>query len=92
MVHGLAGSAGLMLVVLATINNTLLAFVYIVIFGIGSIGGMMIMSFLLGLPAQLTTGSFTRANLAIRALSGVFSLGFGLWLAYEIGYVERLLR
>ena len=56
------------------------------------IGGMMIMSVIIGLPAHFTSQSFTRTNLAIRTLSGMFSLGFGAWLVYEIGFVEGLLR
>lgn len=92
MVHGLAGSAALMLAVLATITSTTLAFAYIIIFGLGSIGGMMLMSLLLGLPLHFTAVSFHRTNLVVRALAGVFSLGFGLFMAYEIGYVEGLLR
>ncbi len=92
MVHGLAGSAALMLAVLATIKSTALAFGYIVIFGIGSIGGMMIMSLVLSLPLHLTVSSFARTNFAVRALSGVFSLGFGLFMAYELGFVEGLFR
>jgi ABC-type nickel/cobalt efflux system permease component RcnA len=92
MVHGLAGSAALMLAVLATIKSTALAFAYIMIFGIGSIGGMMVMSLVLSLPIHLTVNSFTRTNFAVRALSGVFSLGFGLFMAYEIGFIEGLFR
>ena len=92
MVHGLAGSAGLMLGVLATIRSLPLALAYIVIFGLGSIGGMMIMSLVIGLPARFTATSFLRANLAVRALSGAFSLGFGGWLAYEIGFIDGLFR
>lgn len=92
MVHGLAGSAALMLAVLATIKSSALAFAYIIIFGIGSIGGMMIMSLVLSLPLHLTAASFTRTNWAVRALSGLFSLGFGLFMAYEIGFVEGLFR
>ena len=86
MVHGLAGSAGLLLILLATIKSTALAFGVILIFGIGSIGGMMMMSLVLSLPLQLTAASFTRTNWAVRALSGVFSLGFGLFMAYELGF------
>ncbi len=92
MIHGLAGSAALMLAVLATIKSTVLAFSYIAIFGIGSIGGMMIMSLVLSLPLHLTAASFARTNLAVRALAGVFSLGFGLFMVYEIGFVEGLFR
>ena len=86
LVHGLAGSAGLLLVLLATIKSSWLAFAVIAIFGIGSIGGMMLMSLVLSLPLHLTANSFTRTNLAVRALAGVFSLGFGLFMAYELGH------
>lgn len=92
MIHGLAGSAALMLAVLATIKSSALAFAYILIFGIGSIGGMMVMSLLLSLPIHFTAVSFKWTNLAVRALAGIFSLGFGLFMAYEIGYVEGLFR
>lgn len=92
MVHGLAGSAALMLAVLATIKSTALAFAYIVIFGLGSIGGMMVMSLLLSLPMHLTANYFVRTNFAVRALSGVFSLSFGLFMAYEIGFIDGLFR
>jgi ABC-type nickel/cobalt efflux system permease component RcnA len=93
MVHGLAGSATLMLSVLMTIKgSTALAFAYIIIFGAGSIGGMMVMSLILSLPIHLTSGYFTKTNLAVRALAGCFSLGFGLFMAYEIGFVDGLLR
>jgi ABC-type nickel/cobalt efflux system permease component RcnA len=93
MVHGLAGSAALMLSVLMTIKgSTALAFAYIIIFGAGSIGGMMVMSLILSLPIHLTSGYFTKTNLAVRALAGCFSLGFGLFMVYEIGFVDGLLR
>jgi len=93
MVHGLAGSAALMLSVLVTIKgSTALAFAYIIIFGAGSIGGMMVMSLILSLPIHLTSGYFTKTNLAVRALAGCFSLGFGLFMAYEIGFVDGLLK
>jgi ABC-type nickel/cobalt efflux system permease component RcnA len=92
MMHGLAGSAALILAVIANIKSVPLQFATIAIFGIGSIGGMALMSLLLSLPLHLTVRSFTRTNLAVRALAGCFSLGFGLFLAYEIGYVDGLLR
>ncbi|MFN0083866.1 MAG: nickel/cobalt transporter [Blastocatellia bacterium] len=92
LIHGLAGSAALMLAVLARIESIPLQFAYIGIFGVGSIGGMMLMSLLLSLPIHFTASHFTRTNLAMRALAGVFSLGFGLFMAYEIGYVDGLFR
>lgn len=92
MVHGLAGSGALMLLVLTTITSPLVGLTYIFIFGIGSVGGMMLMSLLLGLPLQLTAKRFTGIEFGLRAIAGVFSLGFGAFMAYDIGYVEGLLR
>ena len=75
MVHGLAGSAALMLLVVPTIPSQSVALLYILIFGIGSIGGMMAMSFLIGLPFHFTAGRFDILNRAIRLVAGIFSLG-----------------
>ena len=92
MVHGLAGSAALMLMVPLTISSKLVAVLYIAIFGVGSIGGMMLMSMLVSWPMHFTAARFIRINVAVRALAGLFSLGLGLKMAYEIGFVEGLLR
>jgi xanthosine utilization system XapX-like protein len=90
MVHGLAGSAALMLLVLSTIKAPLVGLVYILIFGVGSIGGMMIMSALVSLPLYLTARRFRRANLMMRGLAGLFSISFGLFMLYEIGVAGSL--
>jgi MFS family permease len=92
MVHGLAGSAALMLLVLSTIQTPLVGLIYILVFGVGSIGGMMIMSALVSLPLYLTATRFTRANLMMRGLAGLFSLSFGLFVIYEIGVAGSLFR
>jgi hypothetical protein len=90
MLHGMAGSAALMLLVLSTISKPLVGLFYIVVFGIGSIGGMMIMSALVGLPLYLTATRFARAHLMMRGLAGLFSLTFGLFMIYEIGFAGGL--
>jgi MFS family permease len=92
MVHGLAGSAALMLLVLSTISSPLIGFAYIIVFGVGSIGGMMLMSALVSLPLYLTASRFTRANLMMRGLAGLFSLSFGLFVVYQIGVAGSLFR
>ena len=83
MVHGLAGSAALMLLILPTIPSPAVALLYILIFGIGSIGGMMAMSFLIGLPFHFTANRFDLLNKGIRLSAGVFSLGLGALIVYE---------
>lgn len=84
MIHGLAGSGALMLLVLSTIRQPLVALIYVLIFGLGSTGGMMMMSALIGLPAKLTSHRFTRANAILRGVAAVFSVGLGLFITYEI--------
>jgi sulfite exporter TauE/SafE len=92
MVHGLAGSAALTLLVLSTISSPFIGLLYLVVFGVGSAGGMMLMSALFGLPVYLTATRFARANLAVRGLAGLFSLCLGLFTVYQIGFVDGLFR
>ncbi len=90
MVHGLAGSAALMLLILPTIESRPLGLLYIVVFGIGSIGGMMLMSFLVGLPFTLTALRFNRFNYLLQSIAGLISIGLGLYIIYEKGMLEGL--
>jgi sulfite exporter TauE/SafE len=86
MLHGLAGSAALLMFgVLTTIDSPLLGLGYIVVFGLGSIGGMMLMSSLLSLPFHLTAQRFTSLNGVIRILAGVFSISVGMLMLWEKG-------
>jgi hypothetical protein len=68
------------------------ALLYVFVFGIGSIGGMMLMSLLVGFPVHLTVGRFARAHWVMRGLAGLFSLSFGLLVAYRIGFTDGLFR
>lgn len=90
MIHGMAGSAALMLLVIPTIGSRILGLVYIIIFGIGSIGGMMLMSLLVSLPFRLTAVKFERFNKVLQVGAGVFSVFLGLWIIYEKGFSEHL--
>src|SRR5687768_13807716 len=83
MVHGLAGSAALMLLIVPTISSPAIAMVYILIFGLGSIGGMMVMSFLIGVPVRFTARRFEFINRGVRLAAGVFSLSLGALIIYD---------
>lgn len=91
MVHGLAGSAALMLLVLSTIASPLGGLLYIFIFGLGSMGGMLLLSGIISLPFVLTAQRFTLMNRWIRVLAGVASIGFGLFLGWEMSVELGLL-
>ena len=79
-----------MLLVLTTIPSPLSGLGYIVIFGIGSVGGMLVLSSIIGLPFILTAQRFTALNRWIRVLAGGASVIFGLILGWEIGFQQGL--
>jgi ABC-type nickel/cobalt efflux system permease component RcnA len=89
--HGLAGSATLTLLVLTQINSALLGLLYLTVFGIGSIFGMLLMSFLVGLPFALSARRLSGVNYGLQAAAGILSVAFGLWYAYETGIANGLL-
>lgn len=90
VVHGLAGSAAVALLVLATIGNTAWSIVYLLVFGIGTIVGMMLITAGIAWPFAYAGARFTRLPGRLRVASGVISLLVGLALAYRIGVVDGL--
>ncbi|MDQ3258176.1 MAG: urease accessory protein, partial [Acidobacteriota bacterium] len=89
--HGLAGSAALTLLVLAQIPSPLLGLLYLAVFGLGSIVGMLLMSGLVGLPFVLSVRKLTGLHYGLQVGAGVLSVCFGLWYAYETGIANGLL-
>jgi high-affinity nickel-transport protein len=79
-----AGSAALTLAVLTTIPSVTVGLIYIGVFGIGSVGGMLIMSAMIGLPFAVTARRFSIVNGGIRLFAGLFSIVFGLVLAWKL--------
>lgn len=92
MLHGLAGSAALMLLVLATIRTPMLGLAYILVFGAGSILGMLGVSTLLGLPFVLTAKRFASIHRKIRIAAGATSVAYGVWIMASIAIAQGLFR
>ena len=90
IVHGLAGSAAVALLVLTTIESPRWAVFYLAVFGAGTIVGMMLITALISLPFAYTGVQFAAWNRRLRIASGAVSLAFGLFIAYRIGIVEGL--
>jgi ABC-type nickel/cobalt efflux system permease component RcnA len=90
LVHGLAGSAAVALLVLATIRNPVWAVAYLALFGIGTIAGMMLITAVIGLPFAYTASRFVTIHRYLGVASGLLSLGLGLFLAYQIGIGDGL--
>ena len=88
LVHGLAGSAAIALLVVTIIREPMLAVAYLFLFGIGTIGGMMLITLLLVVPFALTAVNLPRFNWQLGVASGLISFAFGLFLVYDIGFAD----
>src|SRR6266404_4280813 len=89
IVHGMAGSAAVALLVLTTVRNPWWAVAYLLVFGLGTIAGMMLITMGIGSAFRLLSGGHFFRRLAL--VSGLLSLGFGLVVAYQIVVVNGLL-
>src|SRR5438876_8564682 len=90
VVHGLAGSAAIALLVLTTIRVPALAIAYLLVFGIGTVAGMMLITAAIAVPFSMSGHRFARMNRFLATASGVVSLVFGLLIVYEMGFVHGL--
>jgi high-affinity nickel permease len=90
LVHGLAGSAGVALLVLSTIHNPKWAVLYLLVFGIGTVAGMMLITVVISLPFSFAGYKFAWLNRGLIVGSGVLSLAFGVFVCYQIGFVDGL--
>jgi hypothetical protein len=80
IVHGLAGSGAIVLLVLATVRSPLVALLYIVVFGLGATVGMLAMSGLVAVPLALTARRSRMARTIVSAATGIVSVAVGLAL------------
>lgn len=90
LVHGLAGSAAVALLVLSTIHNPVWAAVYLLIFGAGTMVGMMIMTAAIAVPLAFAGDRFTKLGHYFGLASGMVSLCFGSFLVYQLGFLGGL--
>jgi high-affinity nickel-transport protein len=90
VVHGLAGSAAVALLVLTTIRDPLWSVLYLLVFGVGTIAGMMLITAAIAWPFARAGARFAGLHRGLRVASGVVSLVFGLVMAYKIGVVDGL--
>ncbi len=90
LVHGLAGSAAVALLVLSSIHNPLWAIGYLVIFGAGTMLGMMCMTAAMSLPLVYAGDKLPKMGRYLTVASGVVSVCFGTFLVYHLGYVGGL--
>jgi ABC-type nickel/cobalt efflux system permease component RcnA len=90
IVHGLAGSAAVALLVLTTIRNVHWAVAYLLVFGVGTIAGMMLITMSIASAFTMMASGRQKFSRRLALASGLLSLGFGLFVAYEICFVNGL--
>ncbi len=90
IVHGLAGSAAVALLVLSTIHSPQWATAYLLIFGAGTMLGMMCMTTAMAVPLAYAGNRFTQISRYLGIASGLVSLCFGAFLVYQLGFLGGL--
>jgi high-affinity nickel permease len=90
VVHGLAGSAAVALLVLATIRDVGSALLYLLVFGGGTVAGMMLLTTAMAVPVVVASRRFGSLDRVLGRVTGIASIAFGLFMIYEIGFVDGL--
>jgi len=90
VVHGLAGSAAVALLVLTAIRDPLWGVAYLVVYGLGTIAGMMLITVAIAIPFAVSATRLPMVSAGVRVAAGALSLAFGLFLMYQIGVVDGL--
>jgi len=85
-VHGMAGSAAATLLIIPLIDDPRMALLYLAVFGLGTIGGMTIVTLVIAAPANLAASRFAGFDRSLRLASGSMSLAFGAYLGYRAGF------
>jgi len=90
VVHGLAGSAAVALLVAATLSDPLWSMAYLLLFGLGTIAGMTAVTAAVAAPMLFTAGRFERFRRSLQLASGTLSVAVGLALAAHLTLVDGL--
>ena len=85
MVHGLAGSTALVILTASTVQDPVIGLLYVVLFGLGSIAGMLALSSVLAVPLAWTARAFTRAHHSLQAAVGLATIVLGTLVLVEAG-------
>ena len=84
VVHGLAGSGALTLLVMQSLKSVSGGMLYIALFGMGTVVGMLMMSGILSVPLALAAGRHQKLHRALCGLAGVASVAFGVYYGVSV--------
>lgn len=91
IMHGMAGSAALIILALNSVTSISQGLLYIAMFGVGSILGMAALAVVISLPLRYTSRSLTWAHNGLKAAVGLVTIALGCVLIYELGINQGLL-
>ncbi len=90
LMHGMAGSAALIILAASVIQSPLLGLAYVALFGLGSIFGMGLLSAVIALPLAYSARFMTWANRSLQAAIGLTTMGLGGYALYDAGLIRLL--
>jgi sulfite exporter TauE/SafE len=88
-IHGLAGSAAMILLTMSTVRSVWEGAFYILLFGVGTIIGMLFFTTIIGIPFVLSSNKIN-VNKAFTQITGIISTAFGIYYMYDLGVTEGL--
>tara|TARA_R110002096_G_scaffold245529_1_gene437761 strand:+ start:2166 stop:2873 length:708 start_codon:yes stop_codon:yes gene_type:complete len=83
LMHGMAGSAALILLVLQTVKSPLTGLLYMLLFGVGSLIGMAVLSAIIAIPLQYSSRGLTWLHHGFHIVIGFTTIILGSTLTYE---------
>jgi len=90
LMHGMAGSAALILLTLQQVDSAWQGIAYIALFGIGSIAGMAALSVIIAFPLRYSAQRLTWLHNGLQGMIGIFTLGLGVYVAVEVAVSQGL--
>lgn len=90
-VHGLAGSGAMVLLTMSTVKTAWEGAIYILIFGVGTVAGMLIFTTIIGIPFVFSAKKIN-LNKTFTQVTGVISTAFGIYYMYNLGVTEGLFK
>jgi hypothetical protein len=91
MMHGMAGSAALIVLTLQTVTSPLAGLIYMLLFGLGSMIGMALLSAIIMIPIRHSAKRLTWLYNGLQATVGTGTLLLGSYVVFEIGFIEGLI-
>ena len=83
LVHGMAGSAALIVLTAATLDSPWWGAAYVLVFGLGTIAGMGVLSAIIAAPITFTARSLTTVNSALQVVIGLLTFSIGVRILLE---------